>query len=139
MRAQLERLQEIQKADRFCEEPICKHIIEVCNDPKNIFKSTLPVASYSDIALDNVQKIQLEEAALSHYSPLIARLKTDYPELKKKDFFYCYLCLLGLDEIQIAAMTKRTYRTVWERRDRIKKIFNTEDNVSVFLLDLIKD
>ena len=138
LRGELERLQKTQKADLFCEEPVCKHIIEVCNDPKNTIKSTLPVTSYSDIALDNTQKIQLEEAALSHYGPLIARLKTDYPQLKKNDFIYCYLCLLGLDDVQIAAMTKRSYRTVWERGERLKKIFNAEDSIRAFLLDLIK-
>ena len=138
LRGQLEQLQKTQKADLFREEPVCKHIIEVCNDTQNTIKSTLPVTSYSDIALDNTQKIQLEEAALSHYGPLISRLKTDYPQLKKKDFIYCYLCLLGLDDVQIAAMTKRSYRTVWERGERLKKIFNTENSIRVFLLDLIK-
>ena len=137
LKGQLEQFQKTQ-VDRFCEEPICKYILEVCNNPINTFKSTLPASAYSNIALDNMQKAQLEEAALCHYGPLIARLRTDYPQLKNKDYTYCYLCLLGLEDVQIAALTQRSYRTVWERGERLKKLFNLEEPIQRFLLDLIK-
>ena len=118
---------------KYVDEPICRHILEVCNDEKNPIKSNLPISSYSDIALTLSQKAQLKAAALLHYRSLFEKLKTDYPKLKEKDYLYCYLCLLELDDAQIAVMTQLSYRTVWERGKRLQKIFNTDDKISVFL------
>ena len=118
---------------KYVDEPICRHILEVCNDEKNPIKSNLPISSYSDIALTLSQKAQLKAAALLHFGPLFEKLKTDYPKLKEKDFIYCYLCLLELDDAQIAVMTQLSYRTVWERGKRLQQIFNTNDKISVVL------
>ena len=120
-------------AEKYYDEPICKHIIAACNDDKTAIKTNIPVSAYSHLALNDAQIAKLKEAALRHYGPLFERLKRQYPVLKEKDFYYCYLCLLGLDNAQIAVLQHKTISTIWERENRLKKIFGSEDKVSVIL------
>ena len=118
-------------ATSYLDEPICQQILTVCNN--NHFKSTLPVSSYADVALSDIQKAQLKAAALRHYGQLFERIKQQYPELKEKDFVYCYLCLLGLDNVQIAVLQQKSISTIWDRENRLKRIFGSESRVSVIL------
>lgn len=117
----------------FEEEPICKHIIQICNDERIPIKANLPFSSYADLALTAEQEAQLREAAVRHYRRLFERLKKNYPALKSKDYLYCYLCLLDLDNAQIAVLTHLSYRTVWEREKRLQRIFGREDRIIVIL------
>ena len=123
--------------EKYAEEPICRQILDVCNDKNKPIKSSVPVSAYKDIALSDAQKAQLKDAAIRHYSELINELKRNYPELKEKDLFYCYLCLLGLDNVQIAAMTQLSYRTIWEREKRLQQLFHTEDKMAIILNEML--
>ena len=123
----------------FEEEPICRHITSVCNDDKKPIKTNIPVSAYAEIALTCTQIAQLKEAANRHFGALFISIKTKHPELKEKDLIYCYLCLLGLDNSQIAAMTQLSYRTIWGREKRLQKIFNTQSSISVVLHDFLID
>ena len=123
--------------DNYADEPICQHILTVCNNKNKPIKSSVPVSSYKDIALSDAQKAQLKEAAIRHYSVLFKKLKQLYPELKEKDLFYCYLCLLGLDNVQIAVLTQLSYRTIWEREKRLQQLFNNEDKIAIILNELL--
>ena len=118
---------------KYEEEPICRHILSVCNDERNPIKSNLPYSAYANIALTPEQQFQLREAADRHFGQLFKKLKTIYPNLREKDFLYFDLCLLGLDNPQLAVMMHLSSRTVWEREKRLKGIFNTDDSISVVL------
>ena len=131
--APLSYKQEQNEAESYAEEPVCQQILAVCNDRSNSIKSTVPVSAYASIALTDTQKAQLKEAAMRHYGPLFEKPKLQYPELKERDFMYCYLCLLGLDNIQIAVLLQKSISTIWERENRLKKLFGFEDKVSVIL------
>ena len=118
---------------KYEDEPVCRYILSVCNDKKNPIKSTISISAYSNIALNHEQEAQLKDAATRHFGQLFEYLKANYPKLSRKDFFYCYLCLLGLDNSQIAVMTQHSYRTIWEREKRLQRLFNTDDKISVVL------
>ena len=117
----------------FEEEPICKHILQICNDERNPIKANMPLSSYADMALTVAQEAQLRKVAVRHHGRLFERLKKDFPALKSKDYLYCYLCLLDLDNAQIAVLTHLSYRTVWEREKRLQRIFGCEDKIVVIL------
>ena len=125
------------KARCLVEEPICKHIITICNDKNNPLKSSIPVSVYADLALTDVQKAQLKNAVIGHYGLTFEKLKQQYPQLKEKDFIYCYLCVLGLDNTQIAVLLQNSISTTWDRENRLKQIFHSEDKVSLFLHRII--
>ena len=125
------------EAESYAEEPVCQQILAVCNDKSNPVKSTIPVSSYASIALTDAQKAQLKDAAMRHYGPLFEKLKLQYPELREKDFLYCYLCLLGLDNMQIAVLTQLSYRTIWEREKRLQTLFHADDRIAVVLHEMM--
>ena len=127
------------QVENYAEEPICKQILSTCNDKNKPIKSTVPVSAYSDIALSDAQKAELGNVALRHYGQLFDKLKERYPELKGKDLLYCQLSLLGLDNTQIAVLLQKSISTIWERENRLKKIFGSEDNVSVILHKFLID
>ena len=126
-------LKQNSSIEHYEQEPICQHILAVCNDKKNPIKSTVPVAFYADIVLDDTQKAQLKDAALQHHGSLFEMLKQQHPELKEKDFQYCYLCLLGLDNVQIAVLLQNSISTIWEREKRLKKILGSEERIAIIL------
>ena len=127
------------QVENYAEEPICKQILSTCNDKNKPIKSTVPVSAYADIALSDAQKAELGNVALRHYGQLFDKLKERYPELKGKDLLYCQLSLLGLDNTQIAVLLQKSISTIWERENRLKKIFGSEDNVSVILHKFLID
>ena len=129
--------QDQNEAESYAEEPVCQQILAVCNDKSNPVKSTIPVSSYASIALTDAQKAQLKDAAIRHYGPLFEKLKLQYPELKEKDFLYCYLCLLGLDNMQIAVLSQLSYRTIWEREKRLQTLFHADDRIAVVLHEMM--
>ena len=130
-------VQDPNAAKKYADEPICQHILAVCNDKSNPIKSIVPVSAYTDIALTDAQKAQLKDAAMRHYGPLFGKLKHQHPELKEKDFLYCYLCLLGLDNSQIAVLTQLSYRTIWEREKRLQTLFHGNDRIAVILHEMM--
>jgi len=130
-------VQDPNTAKKYADEPVCQHILAVCNDKSNPIKSTVPVSAYADIALTDAQNAQLKDAAMRHYGPLFGKLKHQHPELKEKDFLYCYLCLLGLDNSQIAVLTQLSYRTIWEREKRLQTLFHGNDRIAVILHEMM--
>ena len=120
-------------AEKFEDEPICQYILSLCNATQNPIKSTVPVSAYTSIALNDAQKAKLKNAAIMHFGPLFEILKIQHPQLKEKDFQYFYLCLLGLDNVQISVLLQNSLSTTWERENRLKKILGSEDRVAITL------
>ncbi|MBQ6305981.1 MAG: hypothetical protein IJK78_05400 [Bacteroidales bacterium] len=124
-------------ADNYEEETICRHILSVCFDEKNPIKSTVPISAYAPIALTDKQKMQLKDAAWRHHERIFEILKQQHPQLKEKDFFYCYLSLLGLDNIQIAALLQNSVSTTWDREKRLQRLLGINDKIAIALQGLI--
>ena len=128
-----------KSSEEYANEPICKTILALCNDNCTPIKSTIPVSAYAHLALSDIQTAQLKDAAMRHYGLLFETMKQQHQELKEKDFYYCYLCLLGLDNIQIAVLQQKSISTIWDRENRLKKIFESDEKVSVILYELINN
>ena len=137
--AELQQEETNKDVKDYVNESICQHIISVCNDIHNPIKSTVSVSAYSNIALDNKQKAQLKDAANRHYGKLFEIIKKRYPSFKEKDYLYCYLCLLKLNNVQIAALLQKTASTIWERERRLHNIFSDESDIGIILYRLMND
>ena len=124
-------------AESYADEPICQHILAVCNDKKNPIKSTVPYSAYSGISLDNTQMAELKNTAYHHYGILFEKLGKEHPELKGKDYQYCFLCLLGMDNVQIAALLQKSNSTIWDREKRLQKILGSNDKIAIILHGII--
>jgi hypothetical protein len=139
MKPAMALVQEQNTAENYAEESICQHILSVCNDKSNPIKSTVPLSAYTDIALSDIQKAKLRNAALRHFGLMFEKLRRQYPNLKEKDFLYCYLCLLGLDNVQISVLLQNSISTIWERENRLKKIFGSDNKIAIILFGFMND
>ena len=119
----------------FMESPICTHILEMVK--AKVFKPKMDYLIYKDCALDKKQLcafIMAAETHLVHFSSLI---RNRFPSLNEEDVKYCYLYLLGLNEAEISALMQRAYSTVCERNRKIKRIINTEKELTTALYGML--
>lgn len=121
--------------DAFFNNPVCKHILEVVSTCH--FKPKMDFVLYKNHALDRTQTIALLAAADTSLGRFTTRIQNRYPSLTKDDLVYCCLCLLGLNEADIAALTQRAYSTVCERNRKIKRILKTDAELNTALWELL--
>ena len=126
-----------KQADVFKDEPICRLIMERVNEGQ--FLSQMDCKIYKDYALSKEQVIALRRAADLHFGLFTLRLAKAYPELTKTDLDYCCLYLLGLTDADIAALMQRAYNTVNERNSKLRRIFGSENTVSITLQAIAND
>ena len=125
------------QASTFAEEPVFRLIMERVN--KGQFKSKVDYAYYKDYALSKEQLLDLHMAVDHHFGQLTFRLKKAFPNLTKSDLDYCCLYLVGLTDADIAALMQRAYNTVIERNVKLRKIFGSENTLSVTLRTLAEN
>ena len=121
----------------FEDEPICQFIMEKVS--KGNFKSQMNCSVYKSYALKKNELLSLKETVNRHFNNFTLRLKKRYPKLTKLDVDYCTFYLLGLSDADISALMQRAYNTVNERNNKIKKILNTDQNLSFALLEFAKE
>ena len=125
------------QANPFINEPICKTILEIAN--KERFKSKVPCATYKEYALSKEQLLALKEAIDRHCDNFTQWICKDYPRLTVEDVDYCCLYYLGLKETDISALMQREYPTVGERSRKLKCIFNSNEQLSITIQNIIKE
>lgn len=121
--------------DDFLNEDICQSILA-------LFKKTRPKrgSKYSDhpeLALNDLQLNQLEASVEKHFGGLIGMLAERYPRMSRNDAIQCQLSLLNLTDAQIAALMHNDYSTVKKRGNKLKKAFDTEKTLQLFIKDLV--
>ena len=121
-----------ETAASFAEESICRLILERVKEGQ--FKSKVDYKIYEDSALDKQQLLELRLAADRHFNQFTVRLKKDFPKLTNGDLDYCCLYLLGLTDADIAALMQCSYNAVIGRNGKMKKIFGSENPLSVTLM-----
>ena len=120
-----------EQAATFADEPICRLIMERVN--KGQFLSQMDCSIYKDYALDKDQLYALRKAADRHFNQFTTRISKAHPELTRGDLDYCCLYLLGLTDADIAALMQRAYNTVNERNSKLRRIFGSENTISITL------
>ena len=119
------------QAASFADEPICRLIMEHVNEGK--FLSQMNCSIYRDYALDKHQLEALRNAADRHFDQYTVRISKAFPSLTKTDIDYCCLYLLGLTDADVAALMQRAYNTVNERNSKLRRIFGSDNPISVTL------
>lgn len=111
----------------FVTEPICKYILDVVNE--NSFKAKVDFRIYKEFALNKNQIMMLRDAVDRHYNNFTQTLCKKFPDLTIDDIDYCCFYLLGLKEADISALIQRAYSTVYQRSQKLKRIFNTTESL----------
>ncbi len=95
--------------------------------------------SYPELVMSETQLGQLITTVDAVFPKFSVKMIERYPRLKRSDIMYCCLYLLGLNEIQAAILTGKTYQAVWKRSTKLQDIFDTKSSPQFFLRNIIKD
>ena len=95
-------------------------------------------ASYPEMVLSENQMTTLVNAVDAVFPQFSVRIIKKYPRLKRFDVVYCCMYVLGITEVQAAALTGKTYQAVWTRSLKLHEIFENESNLQLFLHGLLK-
>ena len=112
-----------QKMEALFEMPICKRVRKVID--ANVKASS----SYPELVLSDNQLTMLVNAVDAVFPKFSIWIIERFPRLKRSDVVYCCMYILGVTEVQAAALTGKTYQAVWTRSLKLHEIFDNKSNL----------
>ena len=95
--------------------------------------------AYPELVLSDNQKMKLVNAVDAVFPKFSVKIIERYPRLNRGDVEYCCMYILGLSEIQAAALTGKTYQAVWKRSVKMHEIFDNKADLQFILCDILKN
>lgn len=121
-----------KKLAMLYEMPISKRVRTVMDANVKAF------SSYPELVLSENQMSMLINAVDAVFPKFSLRIIEMYPRLKRSDVIYCCLYILGISEVQAAALMGKTYQAVWTRSLKLHEIFDNKSNLQLVLLDILR-
>ena len=115
------------------EMPICKRVLMVKN------ANVKAGVSYPEMVLSENQMSALVNAVDAVFPKFSVWIIEKYPRLKRSDVVYCCMYILGVSEVQAAALMGKTYQAVWTRSLKLHEIFDNKSNLQFVLNGFLKD
>ena len=122
-----------KKLEALYEVPVCKRILKVKEANVKAFND------YPELKLSDNQLTMLVNAVDAVFPKFSVRIIEMFPRLKRCDVQYCCLYILGITEVQAAALTGKTYQAVWTRSLKLHEIFNNKSSLQIVLHGFLKD
>jgi predicted negative regulator of RcsB-dependent stress response len=122
-----------KKLETLYEVPMCKRILRVKEANVKAFND------YPELKLSDNQLTMLVNAVDAVFPKFSVRIIEMFPRLKRYDVQYCCLYILGITEVQAAALTGKTYQAVWTRSLKLHEIFNNKSSLQIVLHGILKD
>ena len=119
---------------RFCDSAI-HNKIKSSFEGINIL--TKNVQSYNKLALSTTEIQLLIKTFNKCFPKAISSIKKEF-EITPSDIKFIILNFMNLNNVEIAVLLGLTYGAVNKRSNKIKNIFNTKDDLNIFLIDYIK-
>lgn len=79
----------------------------------------------------------LVNAVDSVFPKFSVKIIEQYPRMKRSDVIYCCMYVLGVTEVQAAALTGKTYQAVWTRSLKLHEIFDNKSDLQFILRNLL--
>ena len=122
-----------KKLEALQETPICQRILKVREANVKAF------SSYPELVLSENQRTMLVNAVDAVFPKFSLRIIEMFPRLKRSDVVYCCLYILGISEVQAAALTGKTYQAVWTRSLKLHEIFDNKSSLQLVLHSYLKN
>ena len=122
-----------KKLEALYETPICQRILKVREANVKAF------SSYPELVLSENHKTMLVNAVDAVFPKFSVDIIEMFPRLKRSDVVYCCLYILGITEVQAAALTGKTYQAVWTRSLKMHEIFDNKSSLQLVLHGFLKD
>ena len=121
-----------KKLETLYEMPICKRVCLVKS------ANVKAGVSYPEMVLSENQMTTLVNAVDAVFPKFSLELIKKYPRLKRIDVVYCCMYILGVTEVQAAALTGKTYQAVWTRSMKLHEIFENDSDLQLVMHDFLK-
>lgn len=121
-----------KKMETLMEMPICKRVLTVRS------ANVKAGAAYPKLVLSENQMSALVHAVDAVFPKFSVKIIEKYPRLKRSDVVYCCMYILGVSEVQAAALMGKTYQAVWTRSLKLHEIFDNKSNLQFVLSDFLK-
>ena len=121
-----------KELETLYEMPICKRVCLVKS------ANVKAGVAYPEMVLSESQMTTLVNAVDAVFPKFSLELIKKYPRLKRIDVMYCCMYILGVTEVQAAALTGKTYQAVWTRSMKLHEIFGNDSNLQLMMHDLLK-
>lgn len=113
--------------------PISKRVMSVKDANVKAF------SAYPELLLSDSQLSMLVNAVDTVFPKFSVRIIEMFPRLKRADVVYCCFYILGVSEVQAAALTGKTYQAVWTRSLKLHDIFDNKSNLQFVLHSILKN
>lgn len=122
-----------QKMEALYNMPISKRVRKVMD------ANVKAGSSYPELVLSENQLTMLVNAVDAVFPKFSIQIIERFPRMKRSDVVYCCMYILGVTEVQAAALTGKTYQAVWTRSMKLHEIFDNKSNLQLVLHDFLKD
>ena len=131
----------IEKYEDFKQTPICREVFDkfeqLHSDKRKTLKTDMDVTCHKSFALSKAQLVLLSKTTEAYFPDLHTSLKTLYPSMNQKDWWFCLLYLLQLDKLTICVLLQEPYHTCRRYTLKIEQAFHCEQGLPNFLLEQI--
>ena len=121
--------------DDFMSENICNDIATALRGKQ--IKREAKSGDYPELHLNDAQLHDLSVAVEKHFNGFEKTLTDLYPKISRNAMHQCLLYLLGLEDVQIAALLSCDYSTVKRRSAKLKQAFGTEKELRQFIREFV--
>ncbi|MBO7084210.1 MAG: hypothetical protein J6W30_10240 [Bacteroidales bacterium] len=121
--------------DLFLGEDICKEVLKKIEGSS--IKRIAKKEDYIELGLSDTQITQLMVAVEKHFPGFLAQLTDLYPKINRNETNQCLLCLLNLQNTQIAALLQNDYSTIKKRSVKLTNAFGTDKTLQAFLREMV--
>lgn len=122
-----------EKMATLLEMPICKRVRKVVD------ANVKAGVAYPELVLSDNQMNMLVNAIDAVFPKFSMRIIEQYPRLKRSDVVYCCMYIIGITEIQAAALTGKTYQAVWKRSLKLHSIFENKADLQFILHNMLRN
>ena len=121
--------------EAFMQEGICLEIITLLGTKP--IKREAKKDDYPELRLSNAQLNNLSIAVEKHFRGFEETLTDLYPKISRNVINQCFLYLLNLEDVQIAALLSCDYTTIKRRSSKLKEVFKTEKEPRSYIRGLV--
>ncbi|MGP1446466.1 MAG: hypothetical protein ACTTKO_02900 [Candidatus Limimorpha sp.] len=125
----------------FLQTSICMEVRDRVNrlydDKSKSVKTNMNVRAFQEFALSPQQLAMLAKAVKTHFPKLLVALKAFSPAMSRKDWLYCSLYLMEIDNMNLCILLQEPYPSYRRNMLKLEEALHCPQGLYVFLMEQI--
>ena len=107
------------------------------DDKSKSVKTNMNVRAFQEFALSPQQLAMLAKAVKTHFPKLLVALKAFSPAMSRKDWLYCSLYLMEIDNMNLCILLQEPYPSYRRNMLKLEEALHCPQGLYVFLMEQI--